>query len=294
MNDQEHAAEPTKPIADAPAASKKTSTDSAGALTEEKKAWYKEAANLISAVALIVAIIAIVQTQSEHKNHELENLQQVAVEIIENQKALNELPSTQSDAIVASNIQSFVIQKGNTLASRGIELSKNYGGNATPEVLFVIGYQAAFSGHYLEAEELYKRALEKADSPLGRSGPQLALAQLSFIVGNPHFSIGKGEQLYRDALEGMQNSKDPAIVYETGYLYETWAAVEFENKKTTDGLQKLAESERIYLHALSPRHCSIRFGARSARWPRERDLRSSASDTDWTNTLRGTQHQCGR
>ena len=77
------------------------------------------------------------------------------MEIVENQKAqLNELPSSQSDAVVASNLQSFLIQKGNTLASRGIELSKNYGANATPEVLFVIGYQAAASGYYLDAEEL--------------------------------------------------------------------------------------------------------------------------------------------
>jgi hypothetical protein len=246
MSDLEPVSEPKSPVKQALVSSKKSPAALAITSDEEKKPWYKEAANLISGVALVVAIVAIFQTHYEHKNHELENLQQAAVEIVENQKALNELPSNQSDAVVASNIQSFLIQKGNTLASRGIELSKHYGANATPEVLFVIGYQAAASGYYLDAEELYKRAMDKADSPLAKSGPQLALARLCFTEGNPHFSIEKGEQLYRDALVGMTNSKDSAIVYETGYLYETWAAAEFENGKTSEGLEKLADSERAY------------------------------------------------
>ena len=86
----------------------------------------------------------------------------------------------------------------------------------------------------------------------------MALARLS-TGGNPHFSIEKGEQLYRDALEGMKNSKDPAIVYETGYLYETWAAAEFESIKTSDGLEKLGDS-----NALTDR---FRCGTEVALWP---------------------------
>src|SRR3982074_621924 len=61
----------------------------------------------------------------------------------------------------------------------------------------------------------------------------------------------------------------------------------------TDGRNLKAPSSKCALfHAFSPRHCSVRFLGKSARWPRERDLRSSALDTDSTNTSRRTQRRC--
>ena len=212
----------------------------------EKKVWFKDAANLISGLALLIATIAIVQTHNEHKNHELESLEQIAVEIVENQKALNELPANQADAVLSSNIQSFLIQKGNTLASRGIELARNYSGHATPEILFAIGYQAASGGHYAEAEDLYRRAIDESGSDLAKSGPRLALARLYFVKGSPGFSIEKGEALYKDALAGMGSPTNPALIYQTGYLYETWAEVEFEAGRADSSVQKLASAEKLY------------------------------------------------
>jgi hypothetical protein len=239
----------TKVFPQAPEESSKPVVESLSAQktpSPEKKVWYKDAANLISGLALLVATIAIVQTHDEHKNHELESLEQIAVEIVENQKALNELPANQADAVLSSNIQSFLVQKGNTLASRGIELAKNYNGHGTPEILFAIGYQAALGGHYVEAEDLYRRAIEESDSALAKSGPRLALARLYFVKGSPSFSVEKGETLYKDALAGMGTPTNPTLIYQTGYLYETWAEAEFETGRADSSVLKLANAETLY------------------------------------------------
>ena len=244
MEDQ-HIGTPPKHNAESPNTDV-VAVSSEKAISAEKKPWYRDAATLISGFALLVSGIAIVQTHNEHKNHELENLEQIAVDIVENQKALNELPTNQSDAVLSSNIQSFLVRKGNTLASRGIELAKDDDGHATAEILFVIGYQAAFGGHYIEAEDLYGRAIEKSDTALAKSGPRLALARLYFIKGSPTFSIENGEAAYKDALTGLGNTTDPASIYQAGYVYEAWAEAEFEIGKADSSMEKLSKAEALY------------------------------------------------
>jgi hypothetical protein len=229
------------------------------AAAEPERPWYKQAANLLSVLAVVAATAAVIQTHLEQKGHELEDLQQIAVDIVENQKAISELQTKTTDAVSSANIQGPLAEKGNTLLARGIELLKDYDGDTTPDVLYVLGYQAASNGNYVEAESLLMKAIDEADSPLSKFGPRELSAQLYMVPGTSVFSVSQGEKMYSDALTSVASSKDPAFIYDAGFLNENWAKGEFQVENVPAGLQKLADAERSYQSL--PRWNQNRFSA---------------------------------
>ena len=216
------------------------------AAAKPEKPWYKQASNLITVLAVMAAFAAVFQTHLEQKNHELEDLQQSVVDIVENQKAISELSANPADAALSINIQGFLAEKGNALLSRGIELLNHHSGHLPPDIPYILGYQAASSGRYPEAERLYLRAISDADSPFTKFAPRQGLAGIYMLPGTPVFSISNGEKTYREALKSVAGSKDPSFIYAAGFLNENWAAGEFQAEDLSSGLGKLEAAEKLY------------------------------------------------
>lgn len=223
------------------------------ASTEREKPWFKQAANVLSIFAVVVSSgFALYQWLSEVNSKKLDELQQIAIDLIETRRAMNDVSMSQANAASAGMSQNFLSNKELILLSRGLELSREYRGRIPIEVLLTLGFEARLNGGYEDSEELFKKgiSLENASLPQEEKRRQVDarvdLATLYMTPGTGVGSVAEGEKLFDDALKSVDAGTDPITTAEPAYIYLNWGQAELLAGRTQAGLDELAKSEKAY------------------------------------------------
>jgi tetratricopeptide (TPR) repeat protein len=214
---------------------------------EHEKPWYKQAANLLSILAVAVSAgVVIYQTQFEARTKELEQLQQIAVDIVDTNKAFNEAALNSANGAAAGQTQSLLTTKANILLSRGIELSRTHKGQIPAEVFFILGSQASSVGRYQDAEELFKKAIASGVTSTSQIDARRGLAALYMLAGAGVGSVAEGEKLYSEAVKYVDEGKDPYTLALRGFIRLSWAQSEFAHGDANKGMQEFSDAESAY------------------------------------------------
>jgi hypothetical protein len=214
---------------------------------EREKPWYRQAANILSILAIAVSTgVVLYQMTSEEHDKTLDDLQQIAVDIAENRKAVSEASLSATSNPSAAAIQQALEAKEVILLSRGVDLIHAYGGKIPAQVYFILSGSAETAGRYTDARDLLQRDVRSDASVPDLATAHVALGYLEMIPNTGVLDQADARSNFAQALKLMEINNDPLSLSARGWVHLSWGQGEFAAGNDSGALQQLATAEEVY------------------------------------------------
>jgi hypothetical protein len=254
------------------------------AAAERKTPWYQQAANWVSLLAIIAAVGGVVyQVHFEARDRQYEELQQIAVDIVDTRKAIGEAMTAQSATI--NGTQVYLLTKAQILLARGVNLMRSLKRDIPAEVLYILGTEASMNGQFAEARDIYKATGKTISEPYELQAKE-GLGAVYLLPGTGITDINQGEALFGEALSYVEKRRDPQAAAWIGLVHWVWGNSEFAAGRSDQAFAQYTMAEQSY-QSLPVTNANRANGLQAARQSRGLVIQASEAGRSPAQNLSG-------
>jgi tetratricopeptide (TPR) repeat protein len=217
--------------------------------SEPKRPWYREAATVISVVALLVSAASAIFTEMGQKAEEVrakkEELRTALTKVIELREDFTNRVVSMTDPRMQEAAGALINSKRQIYLQSAAAAGHDIADHMHSSEYNVLAWESLYDSNFAQAEQYFKKAVDAARSDLDQIISRRSLAVFYYNPG-PKLDLEQGRAQFEKAAQVLKKPTDAYSMYTQGLTYEQWGLAELRHGFRTEGEHKIGQARKYY------------------------------------------------